>query len=209
MKMNVADLKVGLHQKLGSLFEEKDYKHRKADFEYIKKKNGFVYIFRIYIHSKTDWFLVEPSVFIGVPKINKQFNEILGRNIQVNGSTFGFGIRNKTNNDRGGYHVDSVDDIETVAKSIWSDFIDLALPFFTQKNSYENIDLYLNGKEKSESVSNACLSLVAANLVKNPNISQLADSYFSFWSKAQSPELAKDISFVKSVILGGADAIKA
>ena len=211
--MKIVELKKGLLNKLDGLFFDKGFKHRKTNFEYVKKIGEIRFIYRIGVHAKTDWFLITPSAFVGSTQINKKFNDILGRDIQVTGSTCGFGIGNETNHQRGRYHVDAKHEISSVAESIWSDFREVAMPFFNRVNSHEAIDGYLNkrseGQAPAGSVSNACMGLIVAKLVDNQQFFELADIYFDFWSKSQSPAIAKDIITIKKALIGKTEITKA
>jgi len=211
--MVLADIKETLLNILDERFLENGFKLRKADFEYTKKVNDLRFIYRIGIHSKTGWYKITPEVYVGSSIINKRFNEILNRQIQVTGTTCGFGVGNETNHQRGRYQVDEIHEVSSVAESIWSDFVDIALPFYGKVNSHEAIDKHLNAitenKAPADSVSDACFGLIAASIVNNPRISELADLYFNFFSKSQSPEIAQDIINVKYASLGTTDVIKA
>jgi len=211
--MKIIELKSEIQNELDDLFIDKEFKLRKTNFEYTKKIGDLRFIYWIGIHAKTDWFLITPSAFIGSTQTNKQFNEILGRDIQVTGSTCGFGVGNVTNHQRGRYHVDAKGEISSAAKSIWLDFIEVAMPFFEETNSLEAIDGYLNkiseGRAPAGSVSNACKGLIVAKLVNNPRFFELADIYYKFWSKSQSPAIANDIITVKNALIGKTDIIKA
>ena len=209
----LAEIKEALQKNLDGCFLEEGFKLRKADFEYTKKVNDLRFIYRISIHSKSGWYSITPEVYVGSSKINKRFNEILNRQIQVTGTTCGFGIANETDQQRGRYQVVEIHEISSAAESILSDFKDIALPFYNKVNSHEAIDKYLNAITENKapvgSVSNACFGLIVANIVNNPRFSELADVYFNFWSKSQSPEIAKDIIAVKNALLGTTDVIKA
>ncbi len=202
--MKINDLKNELQNKLNNNFAKKGFKLRKTNFEYIQKINDLRFVFMIQIHAKTDWFLVSPSVFVGSTKINKMFNDLLNRKIQVSGSTCGFGISNETNHQRGRYSIENENEIDSTGDSIWMDFIDVALPFFEKVNSLDGIDEYLNNicddRAPAASVSSACMGLIVAKLVDNSRFIELTDLYYDFFlSKAQSPA-AKDIITVKKAL---------
>lgn len=211
--MKINELKISFQNKLDSSFAEKGYKLRKANFEYIRRIGDITFIFGIGIHAKTDWFLITPSAFVGVSQINKKFNEILGRKIQVTGSTCGFGIGNICNHQRGRYSIDRENDINHVVDLIWLDFTEIALPFFENASSLEAIDKYMNAIDEkripASSVSGACKGLIVAKLVNNPKFFELADIYYDFWSKAQSPAIATDINTVKNALIGTTAIVKA
>jgi len=213
IRMKIDELKIELQNKLDERFADKGFKLRKTNFEYVQKIGDLRFIFLVGIHAKTDWFLITPSAFVGSTKINKKFNELLERDIQVSGSTCGFGIGNETNHQRGRYRIDKKYEINSAVESIWLDFIEVAMPFFNNVNSLEAIDGYLNkidaGRAPAGSVSNACKGLIVAKLVDNPSFFELADIYYDFWSKSQSPAIAKDIITVKKSLIGKTDIIKA
>ena len=211
--MKQVEVRSEIQTALNSRFEEIGYALRKADFEYVRKREDIRSIFRVEVHAKTDWFLITPAAFVGSATINRQFNSILGRNIQPTGSTCGFGVGNETNSNRGRYQVDSLSEIPDVAERIWSDFTQVGSPFFERINSIEDIALYMNeskgGTCPGKSVSNACLGLIAANISRKSDVTLLADTYYQFWANAQSPGLAQDILTVRDALVGKASPTKA
>ena len=203
-KMKIADVTSGLREGLDPRLLADGFKFRKADHEYVRSARDFRFIFRLGIHAKTDWFLVTPEAFVGSLAINKAFNEILGRSIPTGGSTCGFGIGNEHNHERGRYLIGNEDDIAPVADAILRDYTEVALPFFTEMDSLEAIDRYMNtardGRCPAGSVSNACAGLIVAKMVGNPKFHEVADRYHHFWAQAQSPALAADILTVKKAL---------
>jgi len=210
--MKIAEIRNQFQSLLDPRFEVVDFALRKANFEYVRRRGDIRAIFRIEIHTKTDWFLVTPAAFVGSSTINKRFNSILNRNIQSTGSTCGFGVRNETDQVQGHYQLDSLADLPVAAEAIWSDFTEIASPFFERVDSIEGIEQYINqsqeGRCTAGSVSNACKGLIAASLSGKRNLNSLADTFYQFWSDAQSPDLARDILMVRDALIGSTSIAK-
>ena len=193
--MKINDLRIVINETLSPNLV--GFKHKKTSFEYVKKSDELYYIFRVYTHSKTDWIKVASSVFVGSPKINKFFNLALNRNLPVNGSTWGYGIRNEQR-DKGTYNIDSEKDIQNVIARLLEDFNEIALPEFQEVNSLEKLEQKLNEKNthglyQPMSVSSACSGIIAAYMVDKGDFTQICDNYYEFCKTSQSKELAKPI----------------
>ncbi len=185
------------------------FKFRKGDFEFIRRRGPCIDIFRINIHKMTQWHKITPSVFIGCPKINKLFNRILQRSVAVNGSTFGFSVRNRSGHARGSYGVEKDSDFASVCQAVLADFQEIALPWFDRITDLASVDMAMNeanesGQYKPESVSDACLGLIAARLNENPAFDDIAEAYYQFCAKAQNPQLANPILVTRDYLKNNA-----
>lgn len=202
--MKIQDVKDKVTLELGDHFKEKGFSLKKANFEFVKKINKNNAIFWIGIHAKTEWFLVNPSVFLGCPQVNKIYNSALGIKSPLSGSTCGYGIGNRFEHKRGRYSVDDVQSLSETIVHLRKDFDEIALPWFDEVNTIETVDRYMNsrqdGKFKPMSVSNACKGLIAAKLVKNLLFEEIFKDYYEFCVNAQSPKLSEPIKVVKKYL---------
>jgi hypothetical protein len=202
--MKKAEVVSGLQKGLDHRFTDVGFKLRKSNFEYVRKIDELHQIYRVETLKMEDWILVTPSAFVGSTTINRMFNDILGRSTKVTGPTCGFGIYNVSGHARGCYQVRSKEDLEIVPEPIWSDYVEVAEPFFGEVGSLRAIDEYLNSgsgvRPPGGSVSGACKGLIAAKLAGNPQFEQLAADYFEFWARSQSQEIAADILNVRTAL---------
>mgnify|MGYP001815747355 CR=1 FL=1 len=202
--MKIQEVKDSITAELGAYFGEHGFRLRKADFEYVKKTEKNYWIFRPGPSAWTDWFSLSPSVFYGCPRVNKLFNLALGRSITVSGSTWGFGIRNEFDHQRGNYQVEDENSLLEAVESLRKDFDEVALPWFHKVNSLESLDKHMNcprdGTLVAESVDWACHGLIAAKLANNPSYEEIFVDYKTSLFETNNAEVAEPILVVKAYL---------
>ena len=202
--MKIQEVKDCITTELGAYFEEHGFRLRKADFEYVKKAEKNYWIFEPGIAAWTGWFSLNPGVYFGCPRVNKIFNLALGRSITISGSTWGFGIRNKFDHQRGNYQVEDEGSLLEAVEALRKDFDEVALPWFDKVNSLESLDEQMNcardGTFVAESVDWACLGLIAAKLVNNPSYEQIFMDYKTPLFETKDAEVAEPILVVKAYL---------
>ncbi len=182
--------------------EKRGFTLKRNECEIVRKASEISQIFWVNVHQWTGWIGVTPEVYIGCPKIIRQFNAILDRKLRADDFVCGFGIRNKFHG-RGNYRVEAPADIEQLRSQLISDFEEIALPFFSKFDGIESIDKYMNspsddGQYKPESVGRACMGLIAAKLTGNPAFQRLVDSYFKFCAESQGEKIAQQILRIRA-----------
>ena len=202
--MKIQEVKECITTKLGAYFEEHGFRLRKADFEYVKKIEKNYWMFCPGISKWSGWFSLEPAVFFGCPHVNKLFNLALGRSITISGDTWGFGIRNEFDHQRGNYQVEDEDSLAEAVESLRKDFDEVALPWFEKVNSLESLDEHMNCRREgtfvAESVDWACLGLIAAKLANNPSYEEIFTDYKTSLLETTGDELAEPILAVKAYL---------
>lgn len=201
--MKVQDVKTAIHERLHDHLQRKGFKFRKSDFEFVRKSGEVSHHFIIRVIALTGWFKAESTVSIGCSAVNKLFNEVLHREIPINGNTIAFGVWNEYSG-RGSYSIDAFDDIAAAIPKIQADFDEIAVPFFAKMASLEELERYMNRKAENglyrpRSVDEACLGLIAARLCKNPDFETIFKDYYEFCKRAQGP-LAAPVQQMKSFL---------
>lgn len=177
---------------------EHGFSFKRVDFSYARRRKACIDEFQIELHKMTGWYIVVPSVSAICPEINKLFNTIMSSKNPLNRPTFGFSIDNKFERARGRYHIKDKADFKPVIAAIESDFLEVALPWFSGIQDMRSIDAHINEKDRNgkynpKSVSHACKGLIAAHLAGNPAFGEMAEAYYKFCCNAQSSALAEPI----------------
>ncbi|MDR0901641.1 MAG: hypothetical protein LBM92_02600 [Opitutaceae bacterium] len=206
--MNPIDsIRADLAARLSKHLRQFGFAWRKTESEFVRKKPNINNLFRVTVLPWSGWYGVEAAVFVGFPEIIRVFNEALGRKLLTSGPVLGFGISNRVKG-RGSYKIEVTEDVLSVAQKLGQDFEEVALPFFGQVGNLAAINQFMNapdesGYHKPESVSNACMGLIAAKLCKNPIFPQLVEDYFAFCREAQNATLAQPILEVRDYFRSG------
>lgn len=202
--MNLSDVKDKIIINTESFFKNSGFRIQKKNCEYTKKLKTFNHIFRIGAQKFGGLYMAAPSVFLGVPQINKLFNEALSRKLPVGGSTCGFGIDNEFRNKRGRYLIEDIQDVEEASLMLKKDFSEIAIPWFEKMNSMEAVDKFINnsegGKFKFDSLDLACMGLISANLVNNPFFEKIFSDYYSICVELHGSKYAEPIKIVKKFL---------
>jgi len=203
--MKIREVREELSKQLGEFIGEYGFRDKGSNCIFTAKSGGVVQIFWCFVFSKTTWFFVKPGVFVGHPEINKMFKQILEWKDPVK-MTNGFGIANEYQN-RGDYIMENREQIFGTARQIEKDFKEIAIPYFDCNSDLVSIESNLNRRKsngsyvESESVSDACMGLIAAKLCKRDDLLEMADFYYNFFVKVQGKECSMPILKMKEFLL--------
>jgi len=197
IKKTVAECRDILHDGLADI-SAKGFAFKKGNFEYVRLRKPCTDLFSILLHKMTDWYIVVTCVSISCREINKLYNTIMDRKDPLRWPTFGFSLDNKFSRERGRYHINAEADFSAVIEGIKSDFLEVALPWFSEIQDMQSIDAHINEKDRNGkynpmSVSHACNGLIAAHLAGNTAFGEMAEAYYKFCCNAQSSALAEPI----------------
>lgn len=175
-------------------FQKYGFYYRKAQKEFVRKKDNVEQIFKLFIYKKNDHFTIDPEIKIHLKEIEsiyKSIAQIESRPYLTLGNHF-LKIRdydgdsaNYKNKPTKEWLIENEEDIEYLIKIIPKYLEEVILPYFDTNSSLSRVDELLNKYPEKMSVHNymyplrANIAIIAAKLNNNPRYNELIDIYES------------------------------
>lgn len=172
-----------------------DFLFNKKEERWERKIGGGIQIFDLLFYVYPKEILINPVFKLKLYLIEDIYHRVTQKEEQYNigtdtlGNSLGQIIKFYDMGDRRGtgenisYKVENDEDIEILKKVIPERFEEYILPYFSSYSSIEQVDKLLNENPRELSIHNdsypirACIALIAAKLVKNPNYAELVKIY--------------------------------
>ncbi|MEQ1677947.1 MAG: hypothetical protein ABL876_14660, partial [Chitinophagaceae bacterium] len=162
---------------------------------FVKEIKGGMQVFDLLFYAYPNEILVKPVFKIKLHLIEDIYHQVTQKEKSYNeetqtlGNSLGQIMKHYDNSDRIGttedisYKIENEDDIEILKKVIPERFKEYILPYFNKNSSIEQVDKLLNEFPRELSIHNrpypirACIAIIAARLVRNPNYNELLKIY--------------------------------
>ncbi len=192
--MIVNDVKIILLGGIQSAFSRQGFILNKNDNAFTKKYEGCVQTFYLKIFKEESLIYIEPKWGLKIDAILDVYNSESTRKEKSLKNTYVLGnglgelidlieINGNKAHSNMLYLVENDSDIDILIKIIPKRFEEYVLPYFNENSTIERVDKLLNSSPKEAVVHNwlyplrACIGVIAAKLVDNPNYFNLVNIY--------------------------------
>jgi hypothetical protein len=182
---------------IGKTLSDYGFDYSKRNKKFIKSKGNVQQIFELLFYKENAIsILVEPWVKIKIKPIEDIYHMVSSKDAKYNDSAITLGNNmgeiiqyyEKGNEKRSEfanmrYLIEDDQDVKVLIKVIPKGFIEFVLPYFDSNSSIIEVDRLLNETPRELSIhhplypTRACIGLIAAKLVSNPNYKELVTIY--------------------------------